>query len=171
MPAIETNMLILIAIGIAVVALLLWLLLRGRGGQETAAPAQDETPRAPLEPAKPVIDVATPVNFAPTPPAQPATVAAAKDGERPAIPAATGEPDDLRQIKGVGPKLATLLASLGVTRFDQIAAWTPADIAEVDRFLGNFAGRIERDNWVEQAGYLARGDKAGFAARFGALGG
>ncbi|MBX9728668.1 MAG: hypothetical protein K2X31_07165 [Sphingopyxis sp.] len=170
MPAIDTNTLILIAVGIAVVALLLWLLLRGRGGAD-APPALDETPRAPLEPVRPVIDVATPVSFAPPPPMEPAPIPAASDGDRPAIAAAAGEPDDLRLIKGVGPKLATLLASLGVTRFDQIAAWTPADIAEVDRFLGNFAGRIERDSWVEQAGYLARGDKEAFAARFGALGG
>jgi predicted flap endonuclease-1-like 5' DNA nuclease len=170
MPAIDTNMLILIAVGIIAVALLLWLLLRGRGSADVAPPARPETPRAPLEPARPVIDVAMPVSFAPPPPVEPAPIAAAADNERPAIAAASGEPDDLRQIKGVGPKLATLLASLGVTRFDQIAAWTAADIAEVDRFLGSFAGRIERDNWVEQAGYLARGDREGFAARFGALG-
>lgn len=172
MPAIDTNIIILIAIGIAVVALLLWLLLRGRSETGEAPPAQTEMPRAPLEPAKPVIDVATPVSFAPPPPVAPAPVAVAAGGggDRPAIAAATGEPDDLRQIKGIGPKLATLLASLGVTRFDQIAAWTAADIAEVDRFLGSFAGRIERDSWVEQAGYLARGDRDGFAARFGALG-
>jgi predicted flap endonuclease-1-like 5' DNA nuclease len=171
MPAIDTSTLILIAVGIAVVALLLWLLLRGRGGAGTPPVVQDETPRAPLEPARPVIDVATPVSFAPPPPMEPTPIPATSDGDRPAIAAATGEPDDLRLIKGVGPKLATLLASLGVTRFDQIAAWTPADIAEVDRFLGTFAGRIERDSWVEQAGYLARGDKEAFAARFGALGG
>jgi predicted flap endonuclease-1-like 5' DNA nuclease len=63
-----------------------------------------------------------------------------------------------------------MLNALGITRYDQIAAWTAADIAEVDRFLGMFQGRIARDNWVEQAGYLARGDVAGFAARYGALG-
>jgi predicted flap endonuclease-1-like 5' DNA nuclease len=171
MPAIDTNMLILIAAGIAVVALLLWLLLRGRSRADVASPAQPEMPRAPLEPAKPVIDVATPVSFAPPPPVQPAPAPATSDGDRPAIAAAVGSPDDLRQIKGIGPKLATLLASLGITRFDQIAGWTAADIAEVDRFLGSFAGRIERDNWVEQADYLARGDREGFAARFGALGG
>lgn len=172
MPAIDTNTLILIVGGLIIVALFMWLLLRRRGSADTAAPpGKTGTPRAPLEPAKPVIDVATPVSFTPPPAAAPVPVAASAEGDRPAIAAASGEPDDLRQIKGIGPKLATLLASLGVTRFDQIAAWTAADIAEVDRFLGNFAGRIERDSWVEQAGYLARGDREGFAARFGALGG
>ncbi|MCW2338923.1 putative flap endonuclease-1-like 5' DNA nuclease [Sphingobium sp. B2D3A] len=85
------------------------------------------------------------------------------------IPAAVGAPDNLRLLKGVGPKLAALLTELGITRFDQIAAWNVADIATVDANLGTFKGRIVRDNWVEQAGFLARGDTAGFEARFGKL--
>ena len=88
---------------------------------------------------------------------------------KPNIAPAVGEPDNLRQIKGVGPKLNTLLGTLGVTRFDQIAAWGPSEIAEVDGYLGNFKGRIERDNWVDQAGYLATNDIKGFEAKYGAL--
>src|SRR3546814_5960638 len=79
---------------------------------------------------------------------------------------ATGKADNLQLLKGVGPKLATLLQGLGVTRFEQIAAWTDADIAAIDPQLGNFSGRITRDNWVDQAGYLARGDKAGFEGKY-----
>jgi predicted flap endonuclease-1-like 5' DNA nuclease len=166
MTSIDTTTFILIALGVVAVAVLLWLMLRARGGK--VPPIAPTAPRPPLEPVKPKIDLATPVAFdMPVP--EPVAVAAS-DGERPAIAAAVGAPDDLKRIKGLGPKLATLLASLGVTRFDQIAAWTEADIAEVDRFLGTFQGRILRDNWVEQAGYLARGDEAGFAARFGSLG-
>ena len=48
---------------------------------------------------------------------------------------------------------------------------TEADIARIDPQLGAFQGRVARDNIVDQAGYLARGDKAGFEARYGALGG
>ena len=88
----------------------------------------------------------------------------------PRIAAAVGAPDDLELIKGVGPKLNALLISLGVRRFDQIAAWTSADIDEVDAHLGSFKGRITRDAWVDQASYLARGDTAGFEARYGTLG-
>jgi predicted flap endonuclease-1-like 5' DNA nuclease len=77
--------------------------------------------------------------------------------------------DNLRQLKGVGPKLAALLTELNVTRFDQIASWTDADIARIDPQLGAFKGRIVRDNWVEQARFLAAGDIAGFEARFGRL--
>jgi len=82
---------------------------------------------------------------------------------------AAGEADDLTRIKGLGSKLAATLRELGVTRFEQIAAWSDADIDRIDAGLGRFQGRIRRDGWVEQAGYLARGDIEGFKSRFGAL--
>ncbi|HEY8605120.1 hypothetical protein [Tsuneonella suprasediminis] len=81
---------------------------------------------------------------------------------------ATASADDLTQIKGLGPKLAALLTEMGVTRFEQIAAWDDAEIDRVDARLGRFQGRIRRDGWVEQAGYLAKGDLDGFRSRFGA---
>lgn len=84
----------------------------------------------------------------------------------PKIALAVGDPDDLTKIKGVGPKLAETCQSLGVSRFDQISKWTDADIAEVDQYL-KFKGRITRDNWVEQAKYLAAGDFEGHKAKFG----
>ncbi len=89
---------------------------------------------------------------------------------KPKIKAAVGAPDNLELLKGVGPKLNALLVSLGVTRFDQIAEWGGDDIAEVDQHLGNFKGRVERDNWIDQAKLLAAGDTAGFEAKYGALG-
>ncbi len=85
------------------------------------------------------------------------------------IPAAVGDPDDLLQIKGVGPKLNALLVSLGITRFDQVAAWGAAEIDKVDDHLGTFKNRITRDAWVEQAGLLASGKIAEFEAKFGKL--
>ena len=85
----------------------------------------------------------------------------------PAAPPAMG--DDLTRLKGLGPKLSARLAELGVTSFAQIAAWSEADIATIDAQLGTFAGRASRDNWVEQAGFLARGDHAGYEAKFGKL--
>ena len=167
---IDTNILIMIAVGVLVVALLAWFLLRGRGGADVGLPVEPPVERKPLEPVKPKIDLATPMAFDIPKPEVVAVPLSADSSGRPAIAAAVGAPDDLKRIKGLGPKLATLLASFGVTRFDQIAAWSEGDIAEVDRFLGDFQGRIARDNWVEQAGYLAKGDEAGFAAKFGALG-
>lgn len=109
--------------------------------------------------------------------AEPEKAAAAAPEPTPApapapVPAATptaGAADDLRKIKGVGPKLVALLQSLGVTTYAQVAAWTDADIDRMDAQLGTFAGRIRRDSWVEQAKYLAAGDTAGFEGRFGKL--
>ena len=77
--------------------------------------------------------------------------------------------DDLKKIKGVGPKLETLLNALGVTRFSQIAAWDDDEIERIDAQLGTFAGRIRRDDWPTQAKYLAAGDMAAFEERFGRL--
>ena len=79
----------------------------------------------------------------------------------------TGGADDLGRIKGLGPKLQTLLPALGLTSFAQIAALSETDLAALDPRLGPFAGRPSRDGWVEQAKYLAAGDVAGFEARFG----
>jgi predicted flap endonuclease-1-like 5' DNA nuclease len=96
-------------------------------------------------------------------------VAAAVEEQQIAAAAHAAGTDDLTRIKGLGPKLAATLNELGVTRFDQIAAWSEADVDRVDSLLGRFQGRIRRDEWVEQASYLARGDTEGFAARFGAV--
>jgi predicted flap endonuclease-1-like 5' DNA nuclease len=75
--------------------------------------------------------------------------------------------DDLSRIKGIGPKLVALLGELGVTSYAQIAAWSEADVARIDAQLGRFAGRINRDQWIEQAKLLSQGDEAGFTERFG----
>lgn len=80
------------------------------------------------------------------------------------------DPDNLMQLKGVGPRLAKTLYEMGIGKFEQIAAWTDADIARIESHLGPFSGRIVNDNWVEQARFLAAGDRAGFEARFGKLG-
>ena len=93
--------------------------------------------------------------------------AAAPPTEQPVAAKSRG-PDDLARLKGVGPKLVAQLHALDITRFAQIAAWGEGDIDRIDAQLGRFQGRIRRDSWVEQAGYLATDDIAGFAARFGA---
>ena len=87
----------------------------------------------------------------------------------PELPSAatTAAGDDLTRIKGLGPKIAALLQTLGVTNYAQIAAWDDAEIDRIDAQLDRFQGRIRRDNWVEQAKLLAAGDESGFAGRFG----
>src|SRR3954468_16269984 len=88
-----------------------------------------------------------------------------------ALPGPNGPPDPLQTMKGVGPKLAAQLNQAGITRFDQLAALSPNEIAYLDARMGAFQGRISRDRLVEQAHYLARGDTDGFEATFGRLGG
>jgi predicted flap endonuclease-1-like 5' DNA nuclease len=67
-----------------------------------------------------------------------------------------GEPDDLRRIKGLGPKLATALHEAGIRSYAQIAAWTPDEAAIMDEKFGA-RGRVLRDDWVAQARALALG--------------
>ncbi len=87
--------------------------------------------------------------------------AAAPKAEKPAKAApkkakASADGDDLTKISGVGPVIVGKLHDLGVTTFAQIAAWTPEDVADMDEKL-SFKGRIDRDNWLEQAAELAKG--------------
>jgi len=82
-----------------------------------------------------------------------------------------GPPDELTRIKGLGPKAAAVLHGMGVTTYAQLAALTPGQVEKVDAAMGNLAGRIHRDQWLEQARLLAMGDIPGFEAKFGKLGG
>lgn len=85
------------------------------------------------------------------------TAPKAKEKAPKAAPAAAeGVKDDVKLIGGVGPALEKKLAGLGVTSLSQIAAWTAEDIERIDGEL-NFKGRIEREEWVEQAKELIAG--------------
>lgn len=84
---------------------------------------------------------------------------AALDGPR------GGTADDLKRIKGVGPKMEQLCNSLGFYHFDQIAAWTPDEVQWVDQNLKGFKGRVSRDTWVDQAGLLASGGETAFSKK------
>lgn len=87
--------------------------------------------------------------------AKPATLAQARGGQ----------PDDLKQIKGIGPKLEQLCNKLGFYHFDQIANWTAQEVAWVDANLEGFKGRVSRDEWVAQAKVLAEGGETAFSKR------
>lgn len=62
--------------------------------------------------------------------------------------------DDLTVMTGIGPKMAAMLTDRGITRFEQIAAWTEAEIATLDKEL-KLMGRVTREAWVDQAKRLA----------------
>ena len=161
------------AIALAIGLLVAWWLLgrSARGGRvRHHAPDVLDEGAAPAQRNQALIDAPSAATVAVTPP--PAAEIIGGVGEAVALaasPAVDEAADDLRRIKGIGPKLVSLLASLGVTRFDQIAGWSDADIDRIDAQLGTFAGRIRRDSWVEQARFLAADDVAGFEAQFGKL--
>ena len=85
------------------------------------------------------------------------------------LPGATGTPDDLQVLKGVGPKFASMLAERGIIRFEQLSKLSPGQVATLDAEMGPFRGRFGRDRIIEQADYLARGDVDGYKAKFGNL--
>lgn len=87
------------------------------------------------------------------------------------LPGADGPPDNLEMMKGVGPKFVAKLQENGIIRFDQLARLSSNEIAILDEKMGPFKGRLTRDRVTEQASHLARGDRDGFEAKFGKLGG
>lgn len=104
--------------------------------------AKTDAPKAPAAKAAPATDPAPAV-----PESKPALLTAARDGKG----------DDLELIWGVGPKLGKMLNEMGVWHYDQISAWTPAELAWVDARLTGFKGRAVRDDWISQAKKLATG--------------
>lgn len=68
--------------------------------------------------------------------------------------ARAAEPDDLKQISGVGPKLERLLHRVGIRTFRQLAELDDAAVDRLDSELAEFKGRIRREGWVEQAKVL-----------------
>jgi NADH-quinone oxidoreductase subunit E len=83
------------------------------------------------------------------------------DGRPELLKKAIGQADDLKLIRGVGPALEKLLNKIGVWHFDQIANWSPQELAWIDDKLDGFKGRAKRDEWVRQAKKLATQGAAG----------
>ena len=81
------------------------------------------------------------------------------------------DPLALGQLKGVGSKFADKLRAAGITRIDQIAGWSGADVPVIDGQMGEFRGRIEGDRLVEQARLLTQGRYTEYETVFGKLGG
>lgn len=76
-----------------------------------------------------------------------------------------GGPDDLKQIKGVGPKLESELHKQGVFHFDQVASWRKKEVEWADNNLDGVKGRVSRDEWVKQAKVLAKGGQTEFSKK------
>src|SRR5690606_31266267 len=66
------------------------------------------------------------------------------------IEAPRGEPDDLKRINGITPKLEQRLNDLGVFHYWQLADLDPATLRSLDRQL-KLKGQVEQEDWVGQA--------------------
>ncbi len=64
--------------------------------------------------------------------------------------------DDLQEIRGIGKALRSKLYSLGIYKFEQIAAWGDAEVAAISKKL-QLAEQIIKEEWVEQAKSLQKG--------------
>lgn len=130
----------------------------GQGPVDAAA----NTPAKPVAAKAPAKAKAAPATKAKAPGAK----AVAADGKPELLKKArVGGPDDLKMIKGVGPKMEGLLHKLGVFHFDQVASWRKKEVEWVDENLEGFKGRVSRDEWVKQAKVLARGGATEFSSR------
>ncbi|SLN41260.1 hypothetical protein [Roseisalinus antarcticus] len=138
---------------------------------ETPAPAAGPEARKPAAAPAPMAEA--PKDNAPAPAAEtraesPVPAAARKDASEgtatmapvrpPALDAPRGTSDDLTMLPGVGTKLAEKLAGFGIYHFDQIAAWSDAEVAWMDENLGGPAGRVTRGRWVAAAAALSGPD-------------
>lgn len=65
--------------------------------------------------------------------------------------AKASDKDDLKKIKGVGPKLEGILNEIGIYTFEQVSKMTKKEYDLVDSLLSAFKGRGKRDDWAGQA--------------------
>jgi predicted flap endonuclease-1-like 5' DNA nuclease len=117
-----------------------------------ATAAEKARPTGASKVTEPVRAVAAAATVAPSP-----AISAQHPGSRPqGIAAPEGNADDLKLIKGIGPKNEKIGHALGIYHFRQIANWTPEEAAWVGHHMA-FPGRIEREYWIPQAKLLASG--------------
>jgi poly(3-hydroxybutyrate) depolymerase len=129
----------------------------GNGATHTSprlAEVAEAATAAPARRTKPAPEASAPAKSAPArAAAKTRRVKAAKLSEI-VLPKPRGKPDDLTRIRGIGPKLAETLHTLGIFHFSQLSALGAKAAEELDAKL-SFRGRIRRDGWITQAKALA----------------
>ncbi|MGD8624259.1 MAG: helix-hairpin-helix domain-containing protein [Anaerolineae bacterium] len=91
-------------------------------------------------------------------PEEEAPLAQSKEAATPEAPAPEAEPDDLKVIEGIGPKIASVLQNAGIQTFAALAALDPQRIEEI--LAAESANLLRLANpatWPEQAGLAAEG--------------
>jgi molybdopterin-containing oxidoreductase family membrane subunit len=59
--------------------------------------------------------------------------------------------DDLKKVKGIGPKMESTLNQIGIFTFAQVSKMTNTEYDLLDDITGSFPGRAQRDDWAGQA--------------------
>ncbi len=77
------------------------------------------------------------------------------DGESASSPNPT-EPDNLRKLEGIGPKVAGILIANGIGTFAELSATNIERLAEILEAEG--LKFMKPDTWPEQAAFAAKGD-------------
>lgn len=120
-------------------------------GAMAEAPVEEVVAEAPVAaeaPAEAAVEEAAPAEA----PSEAAAVA-----EAPAAPLFTapeGEPDDLTQIKGIGPVAKEQLAEQGIVTFAQVAGLSDEDVTRIDEAMPFSADQI--NDWRSQAAEIAK---------------
>ncbi|NNK10850.1 MAG: polysulfide reductase NrfD [Flavobacteriaceae bacterium] len=63
----------------------------------------------------------------------------------------TDKADDLKKVKGIGPKMEQTLNQIGIYTFAQVSRMTDTEYQMLDEITGAFPGRAQRDDWAGQA--------------------
>lgn len=84
------------------------------------------------------------------------------EAEETPVATASGEPDDLERIEGIGPKYAEILTGAGITTFGQIATMSEDEIIAVIKANGGRKS-ASMGTWADQAKLAAAGDWDGLA--------
>jgi predicted flap endonuclease-1-like 5' DNA nuclease len=145
--------------GVLVLALLLWFLL-SRSSREKEAPAIEIKMPIPVPVTEP--EANQPAATSPTATLETPGVAAEITVEAEAEPPVVeepSEPDDLKRIEGIGPKIASVLQAAGIETFAQLAA---TEVSRIEQILEEESPRLRRlanpGTWPEQAALAAADD-------------
>jgi predicted flap endonuclease-1-like 5' DNA nuclease len=87
-------------------------------------------------------------------PIQRQLASAAKTATKPKPSRSAASADDLTEIVGIGPVAAQALNELGIRSFKQLAAQNASELTQ--RLPSTMSGRVEREEWIEQARQLAK---------------
>ena len=63
----------------------------------------------------------------------------------------TDTADDLKKVKGIGPKMEKTLNQIGIFTFAQVGRMTEKEYNLLDSITKSFPGRAQRDDWAGQA--------------------